>query len=249
MLGFSKGFSPALRGGNVKRRSALLGLVLLGVPASADVLYEIDFETPPHVVGSLPEVGLGPPPRAVPSTIWSGAPTIVASMAGLAQCLRFDSFCCPWGQDEIILFFSSLPDFPFYRAGFTVTIEDIETGARFGVIFENPLGYHIHFTWENSVGGIVSAGFAQAIVPIGVWEPLTPLRVTVDMWMGGDWTIYLDGTPVYTGSFGGTDLKLLWFVTASGSVAAGLDDVRVWGGDGPVRVENGTWASIKALYR
>ena len=70
----------------------LLFFALLAVDANAELLYDLRFDTPPHVVGELPATGSGPLPRDTVSEIRFGDPLVTSTLLGLLdQPLQFEA--------------------------------------------------------------------------------------------------------------------------------------------------------------
>jgi hypothetical protein len=64
---------------------ALATLTIAGSANGQVLLYDVDFGTPPHVVGQPPVLGDGPAPRNTASTIPMGEPLVVAALGALAN--------------------------------------------------------------------------------------------------------------------------------------------------------------------
>ncbi|MFO7654843.1 MAG: T9SS type A sorting domain-containing protein [Candidatus Krumholzibacteriia bacterium] len=213
-----------------------LGLATLGfaVPATlvgdarAAVLYDVDFGSPPHTIGSLPVTGTGPAPRITVSSIPYGDPTVLANFGDLqAQPCWFDSH--DGTGDQIALDLTDLPASTFYQLTCRIQVGLVEPTGNFTVFLDTPAIRAIAFNAANEVR--VQVGGTSTVVANYVTNVAMDLRVDVDL-SADTWRIYLDGAPVHVGSFGGAAaVEQVRFSTNAAAdppgVSAAIDDVVV----------------------
>jgi hypothetical protein len=202
-------------------------------PVTMTQLYDVDFGTPPHTVGLPPVTGTGPAPRATPTSINFGDPTVVAGSGGLAeQPCQFGNGTT--GYDQLQFAVSSLHsqgfpvDFPTYRV-------DVDMMARrlagpvawddFSLLLDLPSVHRIDFKIDNTIqaspGGL-----------IGTWMMNVPVHVSVLLDIPTQtWAIALDGAQVYTGPVTAADLRTIRVHLTGNDVSdyAAADNFGVWG--------------------
>jgi hypothetical protein len=168
-----------------RRLVCILALVAVAAVAQADVLYNIDFGSPPHTVGEPPVEGGGPPPRATISDIRFGTPLVVTDLGPLVdQPLRFE-----YG-DQIALQINDLPLDDDYALECDLVV--VSVSGRFAIFFDAPSIRRISFKPDGTIDL-----FPQGDV-IGTYEfdTLVHMRVEVDL-DADTWVIYLDDVMVY----------------------------------------------------
>jgi hypothetical protein len=181
-------------------------------PASGPVLlYDVQFENPPHSLGMPPVVGEGSAPRNTPTRLRFGAPLIVAaSGSGTGQALELaaagDSY------DQLVFALAHNHDnggfeqqYPTYHFDLTVVIEaagDADSG--FTILFDGPMATQLAFTPAGTITAWVVGdpvnNVSGYVVEVGRYEVSVPIRLTVDLDMAlHEWRIALDGESVFSG--------------------------------------------------
>ncbi len=198
---------------------------------ASDVLYDVDFETPPHVLGSTPTTGDGPAPRETISSVVFGAPTVVLGYESLGQQpLLFDS--SDQAADQIRLDLSNLPASDHYCIEADLLISaQAGTDTGFTILHDTPQVRNIRFengeirTFVPFIGGSLIGTYTRG----DVIQVRSEIDFPTDLW-----TISIDGSVAFTGSFGGaTALTSLRFSTGTVGdvgVVAALDNVHVFTG-------------------
>ncbi len=185
------------------QRKVLIALVCAGsipflsAPASGVLLYDVDFGTPPHTVGQPPVTGTGPAPRATPTAISFGDPTVVAQVGALSdQPCSFGNGTSGYDQLQFVCGGPGVPGgFPeaydCYHVEFSVLVEQLaETTFRF--FLDTPLANSISFRSDGTIF------LFPANQTIGTFAFGVPVFLEVDLDVVADeWTISLDGTPAY----------------------------------------------------
>ena len=199
------------------------------------LLYDLDFENPPHTAGFPPVVGAGPAVRHVISEINDGNPLVVSALGAMVdQPCQFDAW--DGEGDQIVLELSDLPASDFYTLECDVLVETIEADAAFTILFDAPNVRNIYF---DSSGDIIAFVGGVANWDIGNYNlgDIVHLRVDVDL-QNDLWTIYVNGALRLHETFDSASaLDAIRFSTdvyvgAPGCLAA-IDNVTVedWNGD------------------
>ena len=203
-----------------------------------NLLYDVDFGSPPHTVG-LPPVagaGAGAPPRDTLSSINFGTPTVVASFGPLTdQPLEFDSFD---GQgDQIQLRLSNLPARSSYTIEADLVIAALDDFAGpFTVHLDAPQIRTVRFRADGTVTH--SAPGSRGTIGSFTFGSEIHLRIEVDL-AADSWQIFLDSVLVHTGGFGGaTAIRTVRFTTGVLSPPAGaraaVDNIRIFSSGPPL---------------
>jgi len=194
------------------------------------LLYDVDFGTPPHIVGQLPVLGGGPAPRNVPTHVNFGAPTVVAAVGVMnRQPLYFESGTGTYDQIQFgigNLFGDGGFPFQLPTYHFELTVMVVENSSEFVVFFDGPQAWGVRFKPD----GRINARTLAYDETIGRWEPGVPRRLVVDIDRPAQrWTIALDGEQVFSGDYpisccGG--MRSLRASSSPGAIAV-IDDVIV----------------------
>lgn len=219
---------------------AVLAMLTLASTATAgDLLYNLDFGTPPHTLGSTPATGEGPTPRETISSIGFGTPTVVLGFEALQdQPLLFDS--ADGSGDQIRIDLTTVPASDTYC---------IETE----LLISAQDGNDTRFTLIHDAGQIRNLEFRQGAIQtfipgvgttdVGTYTrgEILSIRSEIDL-PADSWTIFINGTQGYAGTFGnatfmeGLGITTGIIATEAGSVAA-IDDLRIFAGECEAVVE------------
>ena len=210
------------------------------------VLYNVDFESPPHTPGTPPIFEEGPAPRYTPTQLRFGAPLVVETIApDIEQWLELQPGPHPYEQVTFALA-SNLGNGGFdeqyatYHFELTVVIEEVGLDrSALTVIVDGPMAHQINFTPEGNLIARVLGdpinnveGYAEEI---GQFEIGVPLRLRVELDTDAErWEIFVDGILEFSGPypivcdtyFAGQCMRNLR-LNASGSASALVDDVLV----------------------
>jgi hypothetical protein len=209
----------------------VISLVFLVAATGAEaVLYDIDFNSPPHEVNQPPAVGGGPPPRTTISEITHGEPLVVAAVGPLDdQPLSFDSSD---GGDQIMLDLSDLPPSDTYQFTARLTLGGMQPNGTFTILFDTPAIRSVVFRASGEVEANVPGVYSRTIGSY-VSGLIVDLRVDIDL-AADYWRIYLDGAAAHAGSFGGatalTHVRIGTNVSPDPPiVVAAIDDIVITG--------------------
>ncbi|MDD5063174.1 MAG: PEP-CTERM sorting domain-containing protein [Phycisphaerae bacterium] len=183
----------------------LLALFLLFLPVftKADTIYNIDFSSPAHTVGSQMTTGDSPPPRNTPTESIFGDQIVRNSFGSLTQqpveLIPEDSGFLRYSQFKLDLEFTE--HYPVYRLDFDVYMENFMAGAydNFVVLFDTPSVVRLDL---NSYGNILENGYLTYGDIIGSFDfgQTVSMSVTVNM-ENNLWSIYSNSNHLWTGQF------------------------------------------------
>jgi hypothetical protein len=179
-------------------------ILMFEVDVFSDVLYDIDFSSPTHVVGEQMTVGYGGPvPRNTPSMSMCGfgEQIVVTSYGSLTQqpvqLIPDTPLKHLYGHSQILLDLYTF-NYQIYRLDFDVCIENMTAGSwdRFTASFDVPDVVNLKFTNE---GNIVVGRHSN---PIGSFDfgQLISMSILVDL-PENTWSITCNSEHLYTGQF------------------------------------------------
>ena len=116
----------------MKRLFVLLAIVI-ALPVNAEVFYDIDFESPLHIVGSAPTTGTG---TQTPSSIKFGEPLVKQNFGSMnSQCLVFNQTSSTYDQIRLELG----NDQDFYFLSFDISTRNLSDSlSSFDILFDTP---------------------------------------------------------------------------------------------------------------
>lgn len=197
-----------------------------------DLLYSVDFGSPPHTVGLIPVTSTGEAPRNYVSNINFGTPTVVTSLGALTdQPLEFDSFDLVGDQVQIQL--NDLPSANKYFISVDISVVDVVTFDRSFVLFlDTPQVRSIAFQSDNSIREFVPGSSGSTIDSYTFGSKIS-LGIKVDL-ISDTWEIFINGNSTHLGGFGGaTALQAIRFSTdvlsPPGEVSAAIDNLVIAG--------------------
>jgi hypothetical protein len=205
-------------------------------------LYDVDFSTPPHVVGEPPVLGDGPCPRHTPSEIWFGEPLVVEALGALT-----DQPCAFGNHPEVAfdqLNFVVLPEpaehgvpgtYDAFHISVDLLIDVAAPQDLLKIILDCPSAHQMQFRppdeiWVD-VGG--DGGYEQQIGSFQEGVPIH-LDIVVNTQLNY-WGVLLDGNPEFTGDFPSEQLARLRFSLSSTEAEdpVAIDNVFIEGFDIP----------------
>lgn len=202
-----------------------------------DLLYDVDYDTPPHIVGAPPVVGTGPAPRRTPTSIWFGDPTVVASLGALTdQPCRFGNGTTGYDQLEFITRGGSASGFPIaydiYHVEMLGLVTNLSgaTSNDFTVLVDIPSAYSVRFRPDGTIYAYPNAGV------IGTYTIGTPFLLEIDVDVVGDtWSISVDGSQLHAAPASADELRAVRVNLAGqyATDAAAMDEFKVYGLGGP----------------
>ncbi len=201
------------------------------LPPWSDLLYDIDFCWPPHQTGLAPVLGAGLAPRKVPTEIVFGDPTVVPSLGALSQqpCAFGNGTA---GYDQLKLYVDPVNPLGFpvaydvYRLSAQVLVDAWGGGDSFKLYCDCPTIHYVEFNSDGTIYANQGAGV------LGTYSLGVPVQVMIEVDVAlNTWTIFLDGTQMYTGA---GDIDRLGTIRCSlapgqtGTLIA-VDDIYLWG--------------------
>jgi hypothetical protein len=204
-------------------------------PANATLLYDVGFDSPPHVLGALPAEGGGAFPRQTVSDVWFGDPIVVEAVGALDdQPLWFHGgalLSTPQRYLEQIAFDVGAGA-ERYRLEFDVLVDRLETAADGFVIFLDRTGPAIS-RFEFRGDGLIQLGTGADFPGSFVEDVVIPVAVVADPVLDR-WSIFVDGTRIHEGPWISDDLVRVRFALDEYSAelgnplaSVGLDNVRI----------------------
>jgi hypothetical protein len=208
--------------------------------ASADwaLLYDVDFSTPPHIVGEPPVLGDGPTPRDTPSVIFAGEPLVVAALGALGD------QPCAFGDDphsgiEQLRFVTApepephgLPEaYDTFLIEMDVLIEVASIEDQLKIFVDGPAAHSVQFNPPDEIRAIVSGDEGYDTL-IGSFVEGLPVHLTIELDTIADtWSIMLDGDPVFAGAYPSQYLLYVRISVSSNEVIdpIAVDNVRIYG--------------------
>jgi hypothetical protein len=216
-------------------------LVSVAGTADAQLIYDVDFDGPPHVVGqeSATVSGNSPITRPAPTRISFGSPTVVTSLGTLGQRpVEFNggetisSGNANYEQMQFALY--DIVDAPLYRSAFDLHLDRLDPGTvgggdQFVVLLDANTVRRLDFSSDGL--SIEPAGLPSILVPFSFG---TRYRIdTLVDFRDSSWKVQMNGVTVYDGSIGVNDgdLRSMRFnlsdVNGDGSGLVGLDNFRL----------------------
>ncbi len=201
------------------------------LPPWSDLLYDIDFCSPPHQPGLAPVLGTGLAPRKVPTEIVFGDPTVVASLGALSQ------QPCAFGNDTAGYDQLKLYVDPAHPLGFPVAYDVYLFSAQvlidawggsdsFKLYCDCPTIHYVEFNSDGTIYANQGAGV------LGTYSLGVPVQVMIEVNVAlNTWTLFLDGAHIYTGAGDIDRLASIRCSLAPGQTGTRLavDDIYLWG--------------------
>ena len=178
-------------------------IIIFEAEAFSNALYDIDFSSPTHVVGTQMSVGYGPVPRNTPSESIFGEQIVVTSYSSLTQqpvqLIPETTSRNPYGYSQFKLDLSTF-NYPIYKLDFDVDIENMTAGGwdTFRLLYDVPTVVRLDFT--NDCNIFTYIGYHNN--PIGSFDfgQLLSMSILVDL-PENIWSITCNSEHLYTGQF------------------------------------------------
>jgi len=204
------------------------------VSATRILLYDVDFGTPPHIVGEPPVVGTGDPPRDTPTSIPFGDPTVVEALGLLTdQPCSFGNGTTGYDQ----LQFTVQADYPggfdeqyeVYHLEMDVLVEEL-IGSYFVLLIDAPQVHNIYFNAD----GTMTSFPAGLDATFGFGVPYC-LKVTFDI-PRDRWRVWLNGELIHHTNHAGSFMRSFRYNLSGNHVddSVGIDNVRIYGENLPI---------------
>jgi len=205
-------------------------------PANATLLYDVDFGSPPHVLGALPVEAGGALPRETVSDVWFGDPIVVEAVGALDdQPLWFHGgtlLSTPQRYLEQIAFDVGAGA-ERYRLEFDVLVDRLAAAADRFVIFLDRTGPAIT-RFEFRGDGRIQVGTGADWPGSFVEDVVISVSVVVDPVLDR-WSLDVDGARIHEGAWISDDLVRVRFALDEYSAelgnpqaSVGLDNVRIY---------------------
>jgi hypothetical protein len=218
-----------------------------GAIAEPVLLYDVPFSTPPHTVGQTPVIGWGDGPRATPSRLNFGTPTVVNAFGGLVDqpvWMEPGLHSDPYDQLEFKL--TGERGFDTSYAGYTLSM-DLEIAAlgpdqlndNMAILFDTPAVRRIDFTPDGLIQYWLPFHLAETI---GTFDFNDVIHLSVDVDLLSDtWTIDVNGQQLHEGDFEASALESIRVSLGGRDSLAAIDNVVVKGVPSPGAVH---WAAL-----
>ena len=198
------------------------------------LLYDVDFSSPPHVVGQTPFVGTGTIPRDKPTSTYLGDPTVVSSARALVdQPVLFrnnDS-----GYQQLIFEIEDQPDgkaskYPQYEITLDILLGSLGPGINdgFSLFLGNPdelLKIHFDDAAKIWVLNGIDNDFEIGTFP---WNVPLKLEIFIDV-VTSELTLHIDDTVFYAGEFPSVALNNLRLSSGGYGSYVGVDNIKIYG--------------------
>jgi hypothetical protein len=191
------------------------------------LLYDVDFGTPPHVVGQPPVIAWGSVPRETPTSINFGDARVVAQQGVLAdQPCAFGNGTTGYDQIQFATFHTGVPSYERYHVEIQVLVDTLvytPLHEGFAVIVDVPWTLPILFHSNKTI--LVNQ-------PVATYSFDVPVLVEVDLDFPADSVrVSIDGVPAYSDSL---DLDYLYGVRLhlagrNSADQAAVDNLRIYG--------------------
>jgi len=209
---------------------SLLGAGVITANAASILLIDVDFGTPPHIVGNPPVEGFtGPPVLNTVGEIFSGSPVVVSSLGALTnQPLDISGA-------QIRFFLTDIPSLGIIgvelpRCSIYTTEADILFDSSGGqlVIFEDaPQIRRITFLADLTITATDNfVTFTESQIGTYNVGQVINVRSEIDM-ITDEWKIFLDDVLVRTSSFGGSTVLSSHRYSAGTTGMIGVDNISI----------------------
>ena len=206
----------------------LISLIPISVYAQPITLIDVDFGAP-HTVGNPPVEGFsGPPPLNTVGEIFSGNPTVVSSLGALTdQPLDLTN-------SQIRFFLADIPSFQVdvdlpLCDRYTTEADVLIDSSGGGLIIFHDVSEIRRITFLTDLTITATDNFVTFTESqIGTYNlgDVVNVRSEIDL-TNDEWKIFLNDALVRTSDFGGATLLVMHRYVGFGSVAVGVDDIRI----------------------
>jgi hypothetical protein len=221
---------------------AVAGVAVECLAGMDTVLYDVNFDGPPHVVGAAPAFGAGPYPRVTPTSGGQIFPTgslKIAAFSGplVNRPVRLtaidDTPTDPVHLGGVDLHFDlSDPQLAWhdvFHASVDVLPNDLTASTGLGIFWDAPSIHAVDFAPNGNIEIHDATGVNQVIGPYSP-ESVYNVRMTFDR-MAATWSAAINGVPVYHGPVEDTFLKTFRIATTTGntnlSSSAWVDNIKL----------------------
>ncbi len=241
---------------NMSSAIAIGAAALLSSAASAQVLlYDVDFGSPLHTVGSAPTVSLGAAPRRGPSAVTNGftsLPRVVSSLGPLTnQPVELQPLAtitaenCRFDVTEADGFPTS---YARYEMEFDLVIMNggRVAGGGFTLFADVPTVRSVWWRWDGTISGSTATWNVGELQHVFATYDLNTQR----------YDVFVNGTQIITGAaLNATAIRAFRLSVGNNTnqqgdvTLAGVDNVRIWGVPAPGMVSVIGMGAVAALRR
>jgi hypothetical protein len=207
------------------------------------ILYDVDFDGPPHVVGATPAFGFGSFPRNTPTSggqifFPSGSATVETSFGPLAnrpvKLKALDGTPNDPGKLggadlQFDLMDPSLASLDRFHASVDVVPAQLRTASGLGIFFDASSIHSVQF-WPDAGIRIIDATGVNSVVGFYSPESTYHVQMTFDR-AAVEWSAAINGIPVYQGPAADTDMDRFRIAMTTGDsispAVAFVDNIRV----------------------
>jgi hypothetical protein len=220
-----------------------------GLAGTERVLYEVDFDGPPHVVGMTPVFDAGPFPRDTPTAggghilFPSGSATVVSDFGPLmnrpVKLKALDETPNDPGRlGGVNLEFNleaflnpELANIDRYHASVDVIPSQLRTASGLGIFFDAESIHSVQFSPDGNIRIIDATGVNQIVGPYSP-ESVYHVRMAFDT-ASSEWSASINGVPVYHGPTDENDMWMFRIAMTTGDTispaVAYVDNIRITG--------------------
>lgn len=213
------------------------------VPKGARLLYDVAFSAPEQApdaeVKTVEPVSEKPFPTKFPTRVFTGHPTVAASLCGMEQPARLSVASGTNGLEGLEFVFD--PRYRSYHVEFETCVAAIGAASvagqvvQVGAYFDISQAFTLGFTAEGKIVYLDPSAdekVRDTPVTIGRYEVGKPMRVSVDLELpvkNQSWRISVDGKVLHEGPILANIPRGVRFVVRGNEkTVAALDDVRIW---------------------
>jgi PEP-CTERM motif-containing protein len=211
------------------------------------VLYDVNFDGPPHAVGAEPVYGYGPFPRKTPTAGGAFFPTgsadVVPSFGGLTnrpvklkaldgtpnEPNKLGGINLEFNLEEFLN--PELANIDRYHASVDVIPSQLRTASGLGIFFDAESIHSVQFWPDGNIRIIDATGVNQIVGPYNP-EQVYHVRMAFDT-AASEWSASINGTPVYQGPTDENDMWMFRIAMTTGDTispaVAYVDNIHITG--------------------
>lgn len=211
-----------------------VSLVTPALAQDAVLLYDVDFGSPPHVIGQAPVLGTDPAPRQTLTRIVFGNPIVVENLGSLADqpmhlagpgSTQFDYSQVEMGIASEFDGFSE--DFPRYLIEMDVLVELLQDDD-FTIFLDTPNVRNIYFGPDGRISVTDPIRYTYTV---GTYSTTVSTKLLVDVDLTKEiWVVSINGAVIYSGDFNADRFnKIRLSLARSSQNIVAVDNIKVYG--------------------
>ncbi len=199
-----------MRDGVGRGASGLLALVIIFLSSSlsfGDLLYDVTFSSPPHVVGQVPAVQYSGTPRLCPTYIVFGGSTVVSSVGALLD-QPVHLVPTPTGggynyaqfQFNLAGQYGFPTNYPDYHLGMDLFLDHFGANDVFSILVDTEYSVRLDLTGSGTI--VRYAVPSGPMIQMGEFPFGAAFSLGLDIDLPRNtWTLAVNQQPTYTGQF------------------------------------------------